>query len=150
MRKFEAVKPECMEYNTNEVKLPFRGTKSAVSYDFFSPTDIVIPAGKYILIWSNVKAKFNSDEGLILSARSSMGRNGVILANGIGVIESDYYGNASNDGNLGFTLYNFGEKDYEIKVGEKIGQGYFFKYLTIDNEETITTTRTGGFGSTGK
>ena len=150
MRKFEVVKPEFIKYDNSNVTLPKRGTKTAVSYDFFSPADVVVEVGETVVVWTNVKAQFNADEGLILSVRSSMGKNGIILANGIGVIESDYYGNPSNDGNLGFMLHNFGKNNYEIKVGDKIGQGYFFKYLTVDNEDIPTTTRTGGFGSTGK
>ena len=93
---------------------------------------------------------FNEDEGLILAVTSGMGKRGVILANGIGIIECDYYGNESNDGNLGFMLHNIGENDYEIKIGDKIGQGFFIKYYTVDDEEEITTVRTGGFGSTDK
>jgi dUTP pyrophosphatase len=150
MRMFEVVKPEFIKYNNPNVRLPERATKTAVGYDFFSPTDIVIPAGKSELVWTNIKAKFGPTEGLILSVRSSMGKDNVILANAIGVIESDYYGNVSNDGNIAFRLYNFGDKDYEIKVGDKIGQGMFINFLTVDNEVEPAQTRTGGFGSTGK
>ena len=73
-----------------------------------------------------------------------------MVANTIGVIDSDYYGNVSNDGNLGFRLYNYGDTPYEIKAGDKIGQGVFMKYLTVDDEEEITNERVGGFGSTVK
>ena len=71
-----------------------------------------------------------------------------MIANGTGIIECDYYGNESNDGNLGFRLINLGKEDYVIKKGDKIGQGVFTYFLTVDNEQEITTKRTGGFGST--
>jgi dUTP pyrophosphatase len=45
-------------------------------------------------------------------------------------------------------LYNFGEEVVLIKKGERIAQGIFMKYLTVDNSET-TSKRLGGFGSTG-
>ena len=152
MRKFEKIRDEFIKYDQKleDIKLPVRATKSAVAYDFFSPIDYVLKSGERKLIFTNVKAVFNDDEALILAVRSSMGKSGVMLANGIGIIETDYYGNESNDGNLGFFLYNFGEEDYVIKVGDKIGQGFFTKYLTVDNEEEIITTRKGGFGSTNK
>ena len=58
--------------------------------------------------------------------------------------------NENNDGNIGFMLFNHGKNPYEIKAGDKIGHIYFFKFLTVDNEEEITTERKGGFGSTNK
>ena len=148
MRKFEIVKDECIKYDNREIKLPVRATKNSVAYDFYSPIDYVLRSDERKLIFTNVKAQFGADEGLILAVRSSMGKAGVCLANGIGVIESDYYGNENNDGNLGFFLYNFCEEDYIINVGDKIGQGFFIKYLTVDDEKEITSMRKGGFGST--
>ena len=150
MRKFEQVKSEFMKYNSDEVKLPQRSTKTAVCYDFFSPIDDVLHAGERKLIFTNVKAKFNDDEGLFLAVRSSMGAKGIMLSNGIGIIESDYYGNESNDGNLGFLLYNTSDIPYEIHKGDKIGQGYFAKFLTVDNDNAKNVVRKGGFGSTDK
>ena len=47
-----------------------------------------------------------------------------------------------------FRLYD--EKRQQVKVGDKIGQGVFMKYLTVDLEEEIEGTRQGGLGSTGK
>lgn len=150
MRKFEIVKDEFIKYENKDITLPKRATKTAVGYDFYSPIDTVIKPKKSQLIWTNVKAMFESDVALVLAVTSGMGKNNITLANAIGVIESDYYGNISNDGNLGFRLYNFGEQDYVIKKDDKIGQGFFFHFLTVDNEETPTAQRVGGFGSTNK
>lgn len=150
MRKFEVVKDEFIKYNENNITLPKRATRTAVGYDFYSPIDAVVDAGESLLIWTNVKAQFSDDEGLILAVTSGMGKNNITLANAIGVIESDYYSNVSNDGNLGFRLHNFGKETYEIKKGDKIGQGFFFKFLTVDNEVAPTEVRKGGFGSTNK
>ena len=47
-------------------------------------------------------------------------------------------------------MINFGDKDYEVKIGDKLAQGIFMKYLTVDDEETIKKSRKGGIGSTGK
>ena len=58
--------------------------------------------------------------------------------------------NQNNDGNIGFMLYNFGSSDYVIKKGDKIGQGIFMKYLSVDDEKEVTEKRVGGFGSTTK
>ena len=56
----------------------------------------------------------NENEVLSIVVTSGMGKKGVMLANTIGVIDSDYYGNESTDGNLGFNLYNYGNKPYVI------------------------------------
>lgn len=150
MRKFEVVNEKFIKYNNKEITLPVRATKHSVCYDFYSPIDYVLKPNETKLIFTNVKATFGKDEGLFLASTSGLGKKGIILANGIGIIESDYYGNESNDGNLGFLLHNLSEEDYVISVGDKIGQGYFMKFLTVDDELEITTERTGGFGSTNK
>ena len=149
MRFFEAVRKEFRKYDGDEPILPVRATRTSVGYDFYSPIDVVVNPGETEMIWTNVKACFNDNEGLILAVRSSMGKS-VILGNGIGVVESDYYSNSGNDGNLGFRLYNFSKEPYVIKKGDKIGQGFFINILCVDNEKEVTSVRTGGFGSTNK
>lgn len=150
MRKFEIVKQEQIKYENSNITLPNRATKNSAGYDFYSPIDLTIEPHMSEIIWTNVKACFNCDEVLILAVTSGMGKNGIMLANNIGIIDADYYSNISNDGNIGFRLHNFSENKYNIHVGDKIGQGLFMKYLTIDNENIIEKTRVGGFGSTVK
>ena len=150
MRKFEVVREDAIEYGILPPKMPNRATKHSAGYDFYSPIDIVVEPKKMQMIWSNVKACFGTDEVLILCVTSGMGKHQIMMANTIGIIDCDYYGNPSNDGNLGFRLYNFGDEPYVIKAGDKIGEGVFYKYLTVDDEEEITAERTGGYGSTVK
>lgn len=133
-----------------KVDLPKRATKYSAGYDFYSPINVVVEPNSTCMIWTNVKAKFKQDEVLILCVTSSMGKKGVMLCNNIGVIDSDYFENQANDGNIGFRLYNFSDTPYEIRVGDKIGQGIFTRFLTVDNEEQITNQRVGGFGSTNR
>lgn len=150
MRKFEIVKDEFKKNKNVEYKMPNRATKFSAGYDFYSPIDVVIKPKTMQMIWTDIKSQFGNDEVLLLCVTSGMGKNGIMLANTLGVIDSDYYSNSGNDGNLGFRLYNFSENDYAIKAGDKIGQGIFMKYLTIDNEQEIKNERVGGFGSTVK
>lgn len=150
MRKFEEVSSFAKKYETQSTTLPKRATKTSAGYDFYSPIDAVVNPKDSLLIWTNVKAMFNPNEVLILCVTSGMGKRRVMISNTIGVIDCDYYGNPSNDGNIGINLYNFGEEPYVIKAGDKIGQGIFMPFLTVDEEEEITTTRVGGYGSTNK
>ena len=148
MRKFEVVSEKFIQYGQTEFKMPRRATKYSAGYDLYSPIDITIKPGESEMIWTNIKATFNPNEVLMIFVTSKMGKKHIMLANGTGIIESDYYNNVSNDGNLGVRLINLGKEDYCIKVGDKIGQGVFTYFLTVDDEEEITNVRTGGFGST--
>ena len=135
-----------------QINLPKRSTKNSAGYDIEAAEDCIVPAFKLgqkpTLVKTGLKAYMASDEVLILANRSSNpGKKGLILANSIGVVDSDYYGNPDNDGHIMFAFYNFKEEDVEIKKGERIGQGMFQKYLITDND-SANGERTGGFGST--
>ena len=147
-RYFEIVSDKYRK-NEGEIILPTRATKHSIAYDFYSPVDIKINPMRSVMIWTDVKAHFNADEALLINVRSSMGKQPVMIANTQGWIESDYYSNPDNDGNIGIRLFNLGDDPYYITAGERIAQGMFIKYLTADNGNTDTV-RVGGFGSSGK
>lgn len=150
MRRFLEVDKNFLKYENVHNHLPKRATKYSAGYDFYSPINIQIKPNQMEMIWTNIKAQFESDEVLLLCVTSGMGKYGIMLANTLGIIDSDYFSNSGNDGNIGFRLYNFSNETYEIKAGDKIGQGVFTKYLTVDDEENVNQTRQGGFGSTNK
>ncbi|MHC9536642.1 dUTP diphosphatase [Dellaglioa sp. BT-FLS60] len=106
---------------------------------------------KPYLIPTGIKAYMQDNEFLLLANRSSSPlKRGLILPNGIGVIDSDYYGNEKNEGEIFIQTVNFSLKDQVIKKGDRVGQGIFMPYLTVDNEKVTATKRVGGFGSSGK
>lgn len=150
MRKFEVVRDDAIMYGQKDVIMPKRATINSAGYDICSPTDIVIPAGEIVTVWTNLKACCNDDEFILLCVRSSMGRKDICLANDIGVIDGDYYSNPDNDGNIGVALKNRSSKDFVIHKNDKIAQILFMPYLKVDNEETVTGVRGGGYGSTTK
>lgn len=145
-RFFEVVKDEFRK-TEGEIKLPTRASAHSAGYDFYSPVDVTIQPNESVLVWTDVKAHMYYDNVLLIFVRSSMGKHPVVIANGTGIIDADYYGNETTDGNIGFRLVNQGDKPYEIKVGDRIGQGIFVKYGTIKNDGA-SGDRTGGFGST--
>ena len=71
----------------------------------------------------------------------------IILANGIGVVDADYYDNESNEGEIGFLLLNRGYVPYTVKKGSILGEGWISNYFTVEGD-TSGGKRTGGFGST--
>ena len=145
-RFFEVVRDDCRK-NSGDIKLPTRATEYSAGYDFYSPVDITIEPQESVMIWTDVKAHMYYDNALIIIPRSSMGKQPVMIANTVGLIDNDYYGNEDNDGNIGFRLLNLGKTPYEIKAGDRIGQGIFIKYGIVKNDNTISK-RSGGFGST--
>ena len=141
-------------FENSNINLPVRSTKNSAGYDVEAAEDCVIPAfkpgQKPTLVKTGIKAYMESDEVLILANRSSNpGKKGLILANSIGVVDSDYYGNPDNDGHIMYAFFNFKAEDVEIKKGDRIGQAIFQKYLVTDND-IAQGERTGGFGSTNK
>jgi dUTP pyrophosphatase len=149
-RGFEAVVEEHRK-GTNEYILPVRGSSKSAGYDFSSPIDVIIEPHSSVLIWTNVKAYMQDDEVLEVYIRSSTAiKRDLILKNTVGIIDSDYYSNESNDGNIGICLYNTTYAPRTIKKGERIAQGIFKKYLVADDDVCLNDTRTGGIGSSGK
>lgn len=146
-RGFEYVNSKFMKGCINAY-IPTRADNRSAGYDFYSPIDVVIKPNEQVLIWTNIKAYMKRNEVLELYVRSSVGiKKGLVLANTVGIIDSSYYGNEDNDGNIGICLKNTTDKDVTIEVGERIAQGVFQKYLVSDVDICLKKTRTGGIGS---
>ena len=141
-------------FEDKKINLPIRKTKYSAGYDVEAAEDTVIPSFKKgmapTLIKTGIKAYMQDDEMLVLYNRSSNPKKkGLILANSVGIIDNDYYGNEDNDGHIMFAFYNIKEEDVTIKKGECIGQAIFQKYLLTD-DDNAEGIREGGFGSTSK
>lgn len=131
-------------------RLPERSTKNAAGYDFFNPDTVVIQPGEIKYVKTGIKSIFPNDYALLLLNRSSNPKKkGLILANGVGLVDADYYGNADNDGEIAFAFMNRLNEEVVIEAGEKLGQGMFVKFGVVSNEGEVENERTGGFGSTG-
>lgn len=150
LRGFEIAKG----WEDKNINLPKRSTKYAAGYDVEAAEDTIIPAFKPgvkpTLIPTGLKAYMKDDEMLCLYNRSSNPKKkGLVLANSVGIVDKDYYGNADNDGHIMYAMWNFKDEDIKVEKGERIGQAIFQKYLIADNDNADAE-RTGGFGSTDK
>lgn len=157
MRKFEKISfDEFKKFSDdielyNSIVLPTRSTVNSAGYDIRSIENGVIKPNESKAFRTGLKVCINSDEVLFIYSRSSQGyKYDVSLSNSVGVIDSDYYNNIDNEGHFFIKLRNDGENDYEVNIGDKIAQGVFIKYLTVDDEETINNIRKGGIGSTNR
>ncbi len=141
-------------FEDKNINLPVRKTKYSAGYDIEAAEDTVVPSFKKgmnpTLVKTGLKAYMQDDEVLMLYNRSSNPKKkGLILANSVGVIDKDYYGNVDNDGHIMFAFYNIKDEDVVIKKGDAIGQGIFQKYL-VTEDDNAQGERVGGFGSTSK
>lgn len=150
-RGFEIIKDEHRKHSDIEIQLPTRGDSRSAGYDFYSNETVVLQPKQSHLFWTDVKSYMLDDEVLSIHVRSSIGtKKDLMLKNTTGIIDSSYYENVSNDGNIGICLVNMGDKIQKIEKGERIAQGIFTKYLITDNDICLKLERTGGFGSSGK
>lgn len=150
LRGFEIAKG----FEQSKINLPVRKTKYSAGYDIEAAEDVIIPSFKKgmkpTLVKTGLKAYMQDDEVMLLYNRSSNPKKkGLIMANSVGVIDKDYYGNPDNDGHFMFAFYNIKEEDITIRKGEAIGQAIFQKYLVSDDDDAQGK-RIGGFGSTSK
>ena len=141
-------------FENKGINIPYRKTKYSAGYDIEAAEDTVIPSFKKgmapTLVKTGLKAYMQDDEVLMLYNRSSNPKKkGLILANSVGVVDKDYYGNTDNDGHFMFAFYNIKDEDVFIKKGEAIGQAIFQKYFVTD-DDNAEGIRDGGFGSTNK
>lgn len=106
---------------------------------------------KPFLIPTGVKAYMPDNEFLLLANRSSNTfKRSLSLPNGIGVIDSDYYNNETNEGEIFVQLINYGVRPIKIHKGDRIAQGIFMQYQKADDDLPVSRIRANGFGSTNK
>ena len=171
--RFEKVK----RFADSDINLPYRATKYSAGYDFEVAEDIVIPSAfkelkkiatephskidlsdmeqltkslgiRPTLVPTGIKCKLEDNKYLKLAVRSSLPlKSWLILANGEGLIDADYFGNADNDGEIFFQLINLGPIDIQLHRGDRIGQGVILEYF-ITEDDHPGGIRTGGLGST--
>ena len=140
------------EGETVKYRLPQKGSKKAAGYDFFNPEEVEIQPKQIKYVKTGIKSKFPDDVVLLLFNRSSNPKKkGLILINGVGVVDADYYNNIDNEGEIAFAFYNITDEPIVISKDEKLGQGMFVQYKDVTNyvDEDVKE-RTSGFGSTGQ
>lgn len=126
------------DYVAPKIPYPMDELKQVVKMTKLQPT--LVPTG--------IKCKLDPDCYLEISLRSSTPLNNwMMLANGIGIIDADYYNNESNEGEIFFQIINFSPVDQVIQKGDKIGQGIIKEYFLVEGD-AAEGERTGGFGST--
>lgn len=132
-----------------DADLPERKTEYAAGYDMKPYESGFVMPGETKLIKTGIKARINYDEHIQMHLRSSVGiNNDIMLANGTGIIDADYYNNKENEGHIMIPIRNLGNAPFEYKASERLVQLLFMPYR-ITAKDATTDKRHGGFGSTG-
>ena len=128
--------------------LPEYKSEKAAALDLYSRVDIEIAPKKVELVPLNVALKLPPNHWVLLSARSSLFKKGLMLANGIGVGDEDYCG---NEDEYKAALFNFTDEPVKIAKGDRIVQMIVLarESVTLEEVTELESKSRGGFGSTG-
>lgn len=128
--------------------LPEYKTAGAVAFDLYARKQARIAPGESVRIPSNVIIETPPGYMLLLAARSSLSKkSGLMLANGIGIIDQDFCG---PEDEIQLAIINVGSQTHIVERGERIVQGILIKIERAEWEEAeIDAITRGGFGSTG-
>mgnify|MGYP000038051383 CR=1 FL=1 len=131
---------------TYSATLPSRGSAHAVGYDLYASEDYLIPRGTRMIVNTGIAIVIPKNCYGRVAPRSGLAvKHGIQV--GAGVVDPDYTGQVK------VVLFNQGENDFKVAVGDRIAQLILERCETPPVKEVLTideTTRgAGGFGSTG-
>lgn len=129
--------------------MPAYKTDGAAAMDLYARENTTIEPGKVVLVPLNVAIELPADHFVLLSARSSLHKKGLVPANGIGIGDADYCGDQDE---YKAALLNFSSQPVTIEKGERIVQMLILPREKVEIEEVAKLGHPdrGGFGSTGK
>jgi dUTP diphosphatase len=130
--------------------LPTYQTAAAAGFDLAASEAMTIAPGAVALVPTGLVIEVPSGHFLGIFARSSTPlKRGLMVANGVGIVDADYCG---PDDEIKIEVFNFTAVPVEVAPGDRLAQGVVLPYVRARWEErrqpSERATR-GGFGSTG-
>ena len=130
------------------VPLPKYETAGAAGFDLAASVDMTVAPGQVVLVPTGLVIAVPEGHVLGVFARSSTPlKRGLMVANGVGLVDSDYRGPADE---IKIEVVNFTQAPVQVRRGDRLAQGVVLKFERADwlEGEAAAVTR-GGFGSTG-
>eukprot|EP00242_Pyramimonas_sp_CCMP2087_P018582 CAMPEP_0198209828 /NCGR_PEP_ID=MMETSP1445-20131203/17758_1 /TAXON_ID=36898 /ORGANISM="Pyramimonas sp., Strain CCMP2087" /LENGTH=168 /DNA_ID=CAMNT_0043883723 /DNA_START=123 /DNA_END=629 /DNA_ORIENTATION=- len=131
---------------TEFATIPSRGSALAAGYDLSSAYDYTVPARGKEIVLTDLSIAIPEGTYARIAPRSGLAAKHSIDV-GAGVVDADYRGN------VGVILFNFSDKDFAVKAGDRVAQMILERISTpevVEVDDLDDTTRgAGGFGSTG-
>jgi dUTP pyrophosphatase len=135
----------------SSLPLPEYKTGGAVAFDLASREEVIIPARACGMAPANIVIEIPEGYMLLIAARSSLHKRGLMLANNVGILDQDYHG---PEDEIRIALYNFTDAPVLIPRGDRIAQGMIVPIEKATWQETpiemMGEKSRGGFGSTGQ
>jgi dUTP pyrophosphatase len=132
-----------------QVPLPKYETAGAAGFDLAAREDMTVAPGAVVLVPTGLVMKVPAGHFLAIFARSSTPlKRGLMVANGVGVVDSDYCGPADE---IKIEVYNFTASPVAVKRGDRLAQGIILPFVRAEwvEDEAPTAPTRGGFGATG-
>ena len=133
------------------VSLPEYQTPGAAGFDLAASQDVAVEPGAIALVPTGLVIKVPDGHFLGIFARSSTPlKRGLMVANGVGVIDQDYCGTTDE---VKVQVLNFTSTAVQVAKGDRIAQGVFIPVTRAQWEEASGDLRDGsrgGFGATGR
>lgn len=129
--------------------MPSYQTAGAAGFDLAASADVTVAPGAIVLIPTGLVVEVPAGHFLGIFARSSTPlKKGLIVANGVGVLDSDYCGPTDE---LKIQVMNVTAQPVTVQQGDRLAQGIVMAYARVDLEDSdgATAPSRGGFGSTG-
>ena len=131
------------------VGLPEPATGGAAGFDLAAAADVEIPARGIRLVGTGLVIAVPDGYFLGIFARSSTPlKRGLMVANGVGVVDADYCGPADE---IKIQLLNITDAPIRVARGDRLAQGIVLPCPRVEWEEVsdVSQPTRGGFGSTG-
>ena len=129
--------------------VPVYQTPGAAGFDLAASAEVTVAPGAIVLIPTGLVVEVPPGHFLGIFARSSTPlKKGLIVANGVGVLDSDYCGPTDE---LKIQVMNVTKDPVTVNKGDRIAQGVVLPFVRVEIEDGTgaTAASRGGFGSTG-
>ena len=132
------------------VPMPAYATAGAAAFDLAAAADVVVPPRGIALVPTGLVVAVPAGHFLAILARSSTPlKRGLMVANGVGVVDSDYCGPADE---VKIQVINVTDEPVHVAAGDRLAQGMLLGAPRVTFEEVAVSSAAsrGGFGSTGR
>jgi dUTP pyrophosphatase len=131
------------------VPLPTYGTEEAAGFDLAASQDLRLAPGQIALVPTGLVIEVPSGHFLAIFARSSTPlKRGLMVANGVGVLDPDYCGPKDE---VKIQVLNISGAEVQVKRGDRLAQGIVLPAPRVSWQEVsdLREVTRGGFGATG-
>lgn len=134
---------------SDSARVPTYGSDGAACFDLYAADTVAVAPGRRVVVKTDVAFEVPQGYVLKLYSRSGHGfKHGVRLANGTGIIDSDYRGHVP------VCLQNDGNQAFIVELGDRVAQAMIVPVPRVEfqvvDELSETVRGEGGFGSTGR